>query len=67
MVEEDGKPYGVLSLSDLNALPKSSWDGMAQGDVELHPPPVAPDDHLRDVLDQMMESQLTAVPVENPT
>ncbi len=67
VVAEDGKPSGVLSLSDLNAIPKSAWDSKKLGDLELLAPPEAsPDDHLHDVLDKMRESHLTAIPVVDP-
>ena len=66
-VAEDGKPSGVLSLSDLNAIPKSAWDSKKLGDLELLAPPEAsPDDHLREVLDKTRESHLTAIPVPDP-
>ncbi len=55
---------GIVSLGMLRYLPEDTWPTTSLREVVRSGTPVArPDEHVEDVLQRMMESQLSAIPV----
>ena len=66
VVANQGVLAGIVSLSKLRYLPKSSWRNATLDNVlSLQTPQAAPEDFVEDVLQRMKESSLTVMPVVN--
>ena len=64
VVVEKGELVGVVSLSNFRYLPKASWSQTSLKDIVRRETPVAwPDEHVEDVLQRMIETSLSTIPV----
>ena len=64
VVTDGGKLAGIVSLSMLRYLPKSSWASTPLGNaLSRSMPRAGPEEFVEDVLQRMKESSLTVIPV----
>ena len=64
VVVEKGALVGVVSLSNFRYLPKATWSETSLKDIVRRETPVAwPDEHVEDVLQRMIETSLSTIPV----
>lgn len=64
VVTDRGELAGIVSLSMLRYLPKSSWGNTPLGNVLSHDMHKAhPEDFVEDVLQRMKENSLTVIPI----
>ncbi len=67
VVVEGGQLAGIVSLSLLRYLPRTQWAHTTLQEALRHGTPDAgPDDLVEDVLQEMVDSSLTVLPVVNP-
>ena len=67
VVVDGGHLAGIVSLSLLRYLPRTQWAHTSLQEALRHGTPVAgPDELVEDVLQNMIENSLTALPVVNP-
>ena len=67
VVVDRGQLAGVFSLSLLRYLPRTQWARTPlQGSLRQSAPQASPDDLVEDVLQQMIDSSTTVMPVVNP-
>ena len=64
VVVENGALIGIVSLSNFRYLPKGSWAQTSLNDIVRRETPLAwPEEHVEDVLQRMIESSLSTIPV----
>ena len=67
VVVEGTQLQGIVSLGMLRYLPRSQWSSTRIGEILRHVTPEAsPEDLVEDVLQRMIDSGLTALPVVDP-
>ncbi|MEW6034944.1 MAG: cation:proton antiporter [Chloroflexota bacterium] len=68
IVEEERELAGILSLRQLNLVPRDQWEKKQVGQlVQRHVPRAWPDEPLDDVLERMARHSLSVIPVVEPS